>query len=244
MKKTKLAVFVTALLSVFTLTSCLNGSNSTVYDIYEVVTVESYSGIPYLKGDGTNNIYNPATTSVLSSLLLKDGGYYKRAQVGIKLAEGEKLIDGMNKTYKIAEIQVYDYISYKTCNLRPDTLKAEKYELVNLEAGSSRVWAANKYVNIPFTFRTNTQLTADNFEVYAYKAVEDTLFLRFQQTKGSESSYSVGTGLISFEMPIYEAPFSHYYNQTIPSANDSIIIAVTALGDNGTEIKKTVQYKK
>lgn len=242
MKKTKLAVFMAALLAVFTLSSCLNGSSGTMYDIYEVVTVESYMGTPYLKGDGTGYTYNPVNSTILSSLLQKDGEYYKRAQVGIKLAEGE-VFSETKKSYKISEIAIYDYVPYKNCSTRPDTLIAEKYGLVSLEAGSSKIWAVNRYINVPFTFKTVEQLTANDFELYAYEASNDTLYLRFLQEKGSETAYSTGTGMISFYMP-YEPEFTDLYNQALMNgSNDSIYITVTALGENNKELAKTVRYK-
>ncbi|MGL4519691.1 MAG: hypothetical protein ACRCUJ_08460 [Phocaeicola sp.] len=245
MKKTKLAVFVAALFSIFTLSSCLNGSSGTMYDIYEVVTVESYMGTPYLRGDGTGYTYNPLNNSILSGLMQKDGEYYKRAQIGIKLAEGEVFSD-TKKSYKISEIAIYDYVPYKNMTARPDTLKDEKYALVDLEAGSSKIWAVNRYVNVPFTFKTVNQLTANDFELFAYEAKVDTLFLRFHQKTGSETAYSTGTGLISFYMP-YEPQFTDLYNQALMQSTselrDSIYIAVTALGESNKELKKVVRYK-
>ncbi|MGL5272652.1 MAG: hypothetical protein ACRC8J_04095, partial [Phocaeicola sp.] len=100
------------------------------------------------------------------------------------------------------------------------------------------------YVNVPFTFKTATQLSSNDFELYAYKSNADTLFLRFLQETGSESAYSTGTGLISFYMPTGQFPFAEYYSNAVSnSANDTIVIAVTALGENGKELKKTAKYK-
>lgn len=240
MKKMKLAAIFAGLVSMFTLSSCLDdGDSGTNYDFYEIVTVEDgsmYGAV--LKGDAWGYTYVPVSSTVLASLKDSEGNYYKRAQVGIKLMEGELISEG-KKSYQISEIGVFGILNYKDFNLQPDTLKND-YALVSLETSNDKIWAINGYVNIPFSFKTNTTLSLNDFHLYATGAKEDTLLTRFQQTKGDESAYQTGSGLISFHMPFNNVEFYEKYYQLVPK-NDSIVVKVTAKGDNDQELVSTVK---
>ena len=119
MKKMKLAAIFAGLVSVFTFSSCLNdGDSGPNYDLYEIVTVEDGSifGGPVLKGDAWGYTYTPVASSVLAGLKASDGSYYKRAQVGIKLMEGEAITEG-KKSYKVSEVGVLAILNYKDFNV-------------------------------------------------------------------------------------------------------------------------------
>lgn len=114
MKKMKLAAIFAGLVSVFTFSSCLNdGDSGSNYDLYEIVTVEEGSifGGTVLKGDAWGYTYTPVASSVLAGLKASDGSYYKRAQVGIKLMEGEAITEG-KKSYKVSEVGVLAILNY------------------------------------------------------------------------------------------------------------------------------------
>ena len=122
MKKMKWAVLFAALVSVVGFSSCLDSEEGESYDLYEYVTVDSYMGATTLVGDQSGYTYIPATKDVLAALLMKDGSYYKRALVAIKLAE--EFSTG-KKSFQISGIQVYDYLHYKSFTMAPDTLDGD-----------------------------------------------------------------------------------------------------------------------
>lgn len=242
MKKMKLAAIFAGLVSVFTFSSCLNdGDSGPNYDLYEIVTVEDGSifGGPVLKGDAWGYTYTPVASSVLAGLKASDGSYYKRAQVGIKLMEGEAITEG-KKSYKVSEVGVMAILNYKDFNVRADTLKTD-YALVSLEDSNNKIWAINGYVNVPFTFKTKEQLSMNDFHLYAaVEAKEDTLVTRLRQTKGDDDAYQTGSALISFHMPFNDMEFYDTFNKVVPKS-DTIVVKVTAKGENDKELVSTVK---
>ena len=243
MKKMKLAAIFAGLVSVFTFSSCLNdGDSGPNYDFYEIVTVEDGSifGGPVLKGDARGYTYTPVASSVLAGLKASDGSYYKRVQVGIKLMEGEAITEG-KKSYKVSEVGLIAILNYKDFNVQADTLKNE-YALVSLlEDSNNKIWAINGYVNVPFTFKTKEQLNMNDFHLYAVEAKEDTLVTRLRQTKGADDAYQTGGGaLISFHMPFNDMKFYETFNKVVPKS-DTIVVKVTAKGENDKELVSTVK---
>jgi hypothetical protein len=237
MKTLKMAAVLAALGSTFALTSCLDSDSSNVYDLYENIIVKESMGMPYLQGEYTGNIYNPASTSVLSDLLLSDGTYYKRATVGIRLADGQTL-SSETSTYTITAITVTTAINYKSFNLQGDTLSTQT-PINSLVYSSSKAWARYGYVNVPFTLDASSASLSD-FNLYAYEAKDDTLFTRFQFSGKAGSSRI--SDFISFEMPFSNYAFSQYYNQLQPK-NDSIVITVSALGENDATLTSSMKYR-
>ena len=241
MKKMKLAAIFAGLVSVFTFSSCLNdGDSGPNYDLYEIVTVEDGSifGGPVLKGDAWGYTYTPVASSVLAGLKASDGSYYKRVQVGIKLMEGEAITEG-KKSYKVSEVGLIAILNYKDFNVQADTLKNE-YALVSLEDSNNKIWAINGYVNVPFTFKTKEQLNMNDFHLYAVEAKEDTLVTRLRQTKGADDAYQTGGALISFHMPFNDMEFRDIFDQVVPKS-DTIVVKVTAKGENDKELVSTVK---
>lgn len=241
MKKMKLAAIFAGLVSVFTFSSCLNdGDSGPNYDLYEIVTVEDGSifGGPVLKGDAWGYTYTPVASSVLAGLKASDGSYYKRVQVGIKLMEGEAITEG-KKSYKVSEIGLMAVLNYKDFNVQADTLENE-YALVSLEDSNNKIWAINGYVNVPFTFKTKEQLNMNDFHLYAVEAKEDTLVTRLRQTKGADDAYQTGGALISFHMPFNDMKFYETFNKVVPKS-DTIVVKVTAKGENDKELVSTVK---
>lgn len=242
MKKMKLAAIFAGLVSVFTFSSCLNdGDSGSNYDLYEIVTVEEGSiffGGTVLKGDAWGYTYTPVASSVLAGLKASDGSYYKRAQVGIKLMEGEAITEG-KKSYKVSEVGVLAILNYKDFNVQSDTLRTD-YALVSLEDSNNKIWAINGYVNVPFTFKTKEQLSMNDFHLYAVEAKEDTLVTKLQQTKGADDAYQTGSALISFHMPFNDMKFRDIFDQVVPKS-DTIVVKVTAKGENDKELVSTVK---
>lgn len=241
MKKMKLAAIFAGLVSVFTFSSCLNdGDSGSNYDLYEIVTVEKDSifGGTVLKGDAWGYTYTPVASSVLAGLKASDGSYYKRAQVGIKLMEGEAITEG-KKSYKVSEVGVLAILNYKDFNVQSDTLRTD-YALVSLEDSNNKIWAINGYVNVPFTFKTKEQLSMNDFHLYAVEAKEDTLVTKLQQTKGADDAYQTGSALISFHMPFNDMKFRDIFDQVVPKS-DTIVVKVTAKGENDKELVSTVK---
>lgn len=234
-----MAVAFAALVSVFGFSSCLDsGDGTSGYDWAGYVTVKDdyLTGAHLVAENGVQLM--PVSSSILAPLKLKDGSYYKRLSVAVKFLEGEILSED-KKSYKITQLVDYGLLPYKDFNLQPDTLK-EDYSLVSLDGDRWREpWAANGYVNVPFKFRTSgPNLSVDDFHMYTVDAKEDTLYTRLRQTKGNNSSYDTGETFISFAIPVN----SPLYYQLEPKA-DSIVIKITAPGDNGQTLVSTTKYK-
>lgn len=238
MKKMKLAVVFAALVSVLGFSSCLNdGDSSPSANWTGYATVkESYMGTVSLVGDDGLQ-FTPVSSSVLAPLKLSDGTYYKRVIVAVRFTEDEVITEGKTN-YKISELVNYTGVAYKNFTTRPDTLKND-YPLVSLDMGNNgKIWAKNGFVNLPFTYKVNSNLSSDDFHMYAVDAKEDTLYTRFRQTKSEESAYNIGKGVISFALPFD----SEYYYMLNPK-NDSIVIKVTAPGENDKALVTTVKYR-
>jgi c-di-AMP phosphodiesterase-like protein len=176
--------------------------------------------------------------SIGAGLKASDGSYYKRVQVGIKLMEGEAITEG-KKSYKVSEVGLIAILNYKDFNVQADTLKNE-YALVSLEDSNNKIWAINGYVNVPFTFKTKEQLNMNDFHLYAVEAKEDTLVTKLQQTKGADDAYQTGSALISFHMPFNDMEFRDIFDQVVPKS-DTIVVKVTAKGENDKELVSTVK---
>ena len=130
-------------------------------------------------------------------------------------------------------------MNYKDFNVQADTLKNE-YALVSLEDSNNKIWAINGYVNVPFTFKTKEQLNMNDFHLYAVEAKEDTLVTRLRQTKGADDAYQTGGALISFHMPFNDMKFYETFNKVVPKS-DTIVVKVTAKGENDKELVSTVK---
>lgn len=240
----KLAVVFAALVSVFGFSSCLDsdgGGSSWDYADYVTVT-QGYLGGTVLKTDGGLTL-TPLSSSMLSCLSDGKSGYYTRGMVYYKLAEGEIVQEG--KTSYNVSIVDGGGIPYKGFNLNPDTLKAD-YSLTALEysnAGLTKVWAKNGYVNVPFYTKINKNVTLDDFHLYATGIKEDTLYTRFHQSGGGgDNAYQTTGTFISFGLPFNDPEFYQLYNQLEPK-KDSIVIKITAKGENGTTLIKTTKYR-
>ena len=140
---------------------------------------------------------------------------------------------------KVSEVGLIAILNYKDFNVQADTLKNE-YALVSLEDSNNKIWAINGYVNVPFTFKTKEQLNMNDFHLYAVEAKEDTLVTRLRQTKGADDAYQTGGALISFHMPFNDMEFRDIFDQVVPKS-DTIVVKVTAKGENDKELVSTVK---
>lgn len=176
----KLVVIFVGLVLVFIFSFCLNdGDSGFNYDFYEIVIVEDGSifGGFVLKGDVWGYIYILVVLSVLVGFKVFDGSYYKCVQVGIKLMEGEVIIEG-KKFYKVSEVGLIVILNYKDFNVQVDILKNE-YVLVLLEDFNNKIWVINGYVNVFFIFKIKEQLNMNDFYLYVVEVKEDILVIRF-----------------------------------------------------------------
>lgn len=232
MKKMKIVAALAAFFSVIGFSSCIDSDNAS-YDVYDYVTVVQDSwGRNCLVGDFSNLTFQPVNSTVLAPLQLSDGGYYKRAYVGIKLAE--EYVDGKTE-YNVSEIAVSYAIPYMDFNLAKDTLKGD-YALTNL----NKAWAKAGFVNVDFGVNVESANTAsfyNDIHMYVTKASADTLYTKLRYVKPTEmgQDYSV---FVSFGLPKY----AHEYYQLAPK-NDSIVIKVEADGKMNEELKAFAKYR-
>lgn len=238
----KLVAAFAALVSVFGLSSCLDsGDSGPSFDFSEGIIVKEYMGAPYLLGEYTGYTYTPVNSSVLASLQLSNGSYYKRATVGLTLAEGEKITEGKT-SYKISAITVYqnNLIPYKGFNLQSDTLKGDS-KLKSLTLDNARMWARYGFVNVPFSINVSKQISLDDFHLYVTDVKEDTLYTKFRCTKDNSQGFQTTGGVISFELPFSDPRFYEQYSQ-LQQKKDSIVIKVIANGEDG-ELEAIAKYK-
>lgn len=239
MKKMKLAVMFAALVSALTFSSCLNGDgdSESSWDAADFVTVKEFYGSPCLLTDHGLTL-SPASSSVLSKLVNGTSGYYPRAFVYYKLAEGEVFTEGKT-SYNISAIVGGTILSSKEFNIAPDTLQAD-YSITSFDSSDfgNSLWAKNGYINIPFTTKVNSNTTINAFHLYATGVKEDTLLTRFHQDAGGENAYQSKGGFICYKLP-FNNPL---YNQLEPK-QDSIVIKVVAKGENNTTLVKTAKYR-
>lgn len=235
MKKMKWAVLFAALVTVLGFSSCLDSSEEGQnFDLYEYVTVDNFMGSPTLIGDNSGYTYIPTTKDILAALELKDGGYYKRALVAIKLAEP---YNADKKSFNISAIQVYNYLVYKECNVNPDTLDAKGYGDYNfnsLGTGNDRPWVRNGFANVSFDLLIpDANPSLNDFHLYFTGGSNDTLYAKLRYTKdNTKNAYSSMKELISFDLPTYDPA----YGKLAP--RDSFYLTITAKTANG-EIKTT-----
>lgn len=232
MKKMKIVAALAAFFSVIGFSSCLDSDNSN-YDLYDYVTVvENVYGGSYLVGDFTGLTFNPVSSTVLSPLQLSTGGYYKRAYVGIKLAEE---YNQTNKSYNISEIAVSYAIPYMNFNLAKDTLTGD-YALTNL----NKTWAKTGFVNVDFNVNVEAANTAsfyNDIHMYVTGASADTLYTKLRYVKPTEMGQDYNV-FVSFELPKY----AYEYYQLTPK-NDSIVIKVEAAGKQNEALKAFAKYR-
>lgn len=228
MRKMNWAVLFTALVSVFTLSSCIDSEEGETYDLYEYVTVEDFMGTATLIGDQSGFTYVPVSSDVIAALQLKDGSYYKRALVAIQLAEP---FSAEKSRYNITGISVYNYVPYKGFNENSDTLDIEGYGDYKFQ-GLTEPWVRSGYVNVPFSINIpTTNPSLDDFHLYVTGANTDTLFTKLRYTKDNSSAYNIMTEMVSFELPSNDPAFMNL-------RRDSIVVNIEAKGPNG-DLKAT-----
>lgn len=221
----KWAVLFTALVSVVGFSSCLDSEGGQSNDLFEYVTVESYMGATTLVGDQSGLMYIPVSADVLASLEMKDGSYYKRAMVGIKLAEPYDP-NNIKTSYKISAIQVYNYIPYKDCTMSPDTLVGD-YNFINVGSGNSKPWVKNGFANVTFSVQIpNAQPSLNDFHLYLTGSSNDTLFAKLRYTNNNSTSYTTMSEMVSFQLPNNAPSF-------IQTPTDSLVLTVVANTANG-----------
>ena len=60
------------------------------------------------------------------------------------------------------------------------------------------------------------------------------------RSKGADDAYQTGGALISFHMPFNDMEFRDIFDQVVPKS-DTIVVKVTAKGENDKELVSTVK---
>lgn len=238
----KWAVLFAALVSVFGFSSCLESEEGNTYDLYEYVTVRGMGTSVTMKGDVSGCTFIPTSNDVIAALELKEGGYYKRALVAMKLAEAYV---ANQPSYKVSAVQVYNYLPYKNLNMAPDTLDAKghgDFKFQNLGSGESKPWVSSGFVNVNFGINVPTSTPSLNdFHLYITGASNDTLYTKLRYIKDNSNAYNSINELVSFEIPS-----TVMYNPSISSNlnSDSIVITVVAKGHDKELKASTAKFHR
>lgn len=224
MRKMNWAVLFAAFVSVIGFSSCLDNEEGDSYDVIEYVTVIDNGYAPCLVGDGSGYTYNPINSDVLAGLKFTDGtGYWKRALVGIHLAE--ELVE-TKKNFQISGITIFSPVTYKEATEQSDTLKND-YPFVSLGTGSEKPWAKTGYLNVPFSVGIpNNTPNLNDFNLYTVDASNDTVYTKLHYSKDNSTSYTTMSETISFEFSPYNNGNAYYPTPK----NDSIVVKVIATG--------------
>ena len=222
---------VAAFLSIISFSSCIDNGGVN-YDFMDYMTVtDDGMGRVCLVGDMTGLTLYPANSSVLTSLRMTDGSYYKRAYAGVKLMEE---YTQTKKEYNISDLYVSYAIPYMDFNLRKDTLKGD-YGF----NGLNNAWARTGYVNVEFNVNVesnNTSTFYNDLHMYVTRASQDTLYTKLRYVKPVDNGQNYAV-LVSFELPEY---CSEYY--LLQPKDNKVIIAVEAEGIHNGVLKLTTLY--
>ena len=226
-----MAAVMAAFLSVIGFSSCMS-DGGVDYDFMDYMTVtQDRMGQTCLVGDMTGLTFYPANASVLTSLRMNDGSYYKRAYAGVKLMEE---YNQTKKEYNISDLYVSYPVPYMDFNLKKDTLKGD-YGF----NGLNNAWARTGYVNVEFNVNVesnNTSTFYNDLHMYVTRASQDTLYTKLRYVKPVDNGQNYAV-LVSFELPEY---CSEYY--TLQPKDNKVIIAVEAEGIHNGVLKLTTPY--
>jgi hypothetical protein len=235
MKQVKLFVIAVAIFVGITFDSCINSENENVWDGYDYVTIieeGALGGYITLVGDFSGCTFIPSNPSFLQ---LQTNEYPKRARVFYKLAKDQVIVEGKTE-YNIEIVSCDLLLPVKDFSRTGNISGLPTTPLIQLDAQNT--WAANDYINIGFTFHTDGKTTVQNFDLFAEKAEDNTLYVKLNHSENVVASYE-GIGLISLPIPPF-IQLSELYpsldlsNTLIPFGEnkDSIYIKVTADGNN------------
>lgn len=226
-----MAAVMAAFLSVIGFTSCME-NGGVDYDFMDYMTVkQDEMGKTCLVGDMTGLTFYPANASVLTSLRMTNGSYYKRAYAGVKLMEP---YTETKKEYNISDLYVSYAIPYMDFNLRKDTLKGD-YGF----NGLNNVWARTRFVNVDFNVsveRQNTSTFYNDLHMYVTRASQDTLYTKLRYVKPGENGQNY-TILVSFELPEYCPEYKR-----LQPKDGKIVINVEAEGRSNDDLQLTTSY--
>ena len=219
-----------AFLSIISFSSCIDNGGVN-YDFMDYMTVVEKNNKVCLVGDMTGLTLYPANSSVLTSLRMTDGSYYKRAYAGVKLVEE---YTQTKKEYNISDLYVSYALPYRDFNLRKDTLKGD-YGF----NGLNNAWARTGYVNVEFNVNVesgNTSTFYNDLHMYVTRASQDTLYTKLRYVKPVDNGQNYAV-LVSFELPEY---CSEYYS--LQPKDNKVIIAVEAAGRHNGVLQLTAPY--
>ncbi len=242
MKKMKLAVMVTALVSVFGFSSCLDSGESGPATRSWIVTVtgDRYTGFKFYADNGGILVPTSASVSAVGESLEK----VKRMILSYSFVNEEVLpsTPTENTTYDVtfqggAPIDTKNVINLYQ-NEEADTLITNKDEI-----GSFNIVSAYKgYITVASTFNYSGDSKKLPYMNMAYNsevdvdAANNALNLTLYYDNNTENAYQQGTDILySFQLP------SEVYGSF---ANDSIKLIVKAEGSSSQELKKEIKIAK
>lgn len=205
----KLSTFIVAIASVFTFSSCLDGSNGSTYPNYSsYVTISGDPIMGYTFYSDFGSILRPTTASV-QEVLPGLSNSVKRAYIAFDLAseaengkdlESNKIYDIILRSNPYANYALPTYMTIKhTENSDSLVSKNEFVQDINKD-----IWAINGYLNALITinydqnqrFYMNTYYTEEDIDV-----VNSTINLNLYYNSHSKNPNAQGHSVISFKLP-------------------------------------------
>jgi hypothetical protein len=234
--------FATALLSTFTMTSCLgDSSSSSGPDYYNIPVTVVNSGLygTYFYAD-MGSTFVPTSAS-LSQLTLTN---VKRAMIGFTFVDETQSASSIQagKSYNVVLDPSYCY-SIPTYDIANDYNNEAADSLATRQTGISSAstnvfYVANgyltTYLTLPYSSNTAYSLSM------VYNSEEDidvdnnTLTLNLQYAHNATSAYYTGSAYFSFKMPS---------DVTSKFQSDSVNVVMRALLSNTTETYQTLKTK-
>lgn len=243
MKKTKLAVFFAALVSVLGFTSCLDSGGSSNYPSFQAavtITGDALTGYTFYCDAGENIRLRPTSESVAQLKL--DG--VKRAVIAFDLTDDQEGVTQLkpNTTYTIVVNGAYSYgiptytmavdtlsSQYQTAGNDSIALKGKKIASANATTGG--FYVKNGYLTFTPTFSYGTAPLY--FGLYYdgqkdVKASEGSLNMNLYFNNSVEASQAISsmTYVVSLKMP------SELYNQYRQAGKDSIDVTLNLNSSN------------
>lgn len=205
----KLSALLIALISVFTFSSCLDGSDDTnnpAYYSYVTITGDSAFGYTFYADNGS--ILVPTSSSVEQILPGLSNSNVKRAFISFDVVNGPE--DGQlqaGKRYQIvlgssyyANYAIPTYQTLRSTELT-DSLHTDNNRISNV---NNNIWAINGYVNVQLTldyqqgqtFYLNTYYSEEDIDI-----ANNTLNLNLYYNSKSTVASNQGSSVFSFDLP-------------------------------------------
>ena len=247
MKKTKLAVFFAALVSVLGFTSCLDDEGVSSYPAFQAavtVTGDALTGYTFLCDAGENIKLRP-TGATMAELEKLEG--FKRLVIAFDLTEEYAGVTQLqpNTNYNVIVDWGYSY-SFPTYSMAVDTLNTQyqsagndsialnNKKIVSAESNTGYFYVKNGYMTFYPRFYYGSSPFYFGLYYDGQKDVNTTdgslnLNLYFNNTVNGSSAMSSATSIVSLKMPI------ELYGQYIQAGKDSIDVTLNLNTSNNQE---------